>query len=172
MTGMPPEMQAMMGQFPMPPEMMFGGMGMMPDPSAFGQGGFGPGGFPPLPSGPPGGQQNFGGGYGGYPQQQQQQQQGFAGQQYGGQQQPQQSQSQQLQPPKFPGQRMGSPARMDSPNTHCPFEILLTIQWNEYSIGTTGYEWTTGILGWKREHERCTICPKRRHQKGLLKTVK
>lgn len=114
MTGMPPEMQAMMAQFPMPPDMMFGGMGMMPDPSAFGQGGFaGPGGFPPLPTGPSG-QQNFGGGYGGYPQQQQQQQ-GYGQQQYGGQ---QQSQSQ-LQPPKFPGQRMGSPARADSPNTYC-----------------------------------------------------
>jgi hypothetical protein len=116
MTGMPPDMQAMMAQFPMTPEMMFGGMGMMPDPSTFGQGGFGPGGFPPLPSGPQG-QQNFGGGgYGGFPQQQQQQ--GYGQQQYGGgQQQAQQpSQSQQLQPPKFPGQRMGSPARVGSPN--------------------------------------------------------
>src|SRR3981189_1649970 len=96
MTGMPPDMQAMMAQFPMPPDMMFGGMGMMPDPSAFGQGGFGPGGFPPLPSGPSG-QQNFGGGYGGgyQQQQQQQQQQGYGQQQYGGQQQPQQPQSQQ-----------------------------------------------------------------------------
>ena len=115
MTGMPPDMQAMMAQFPMTPEMMFGGMGMMPDPSTFGQGGFGAGGFPPLPSGPQG-QQNFGGGYGGFPQQQQQQ--GYGQQQYGGgQQQAQQpSQSQQLQPPKFPGQRMGSPARVGSPN--------------------------------------------------------
>lgn len=112
MTGMPPDMQAMMAQFSMTPDMMFGGMGMMPDPSAFGQGGFGPGGFPPLPSGPPG-QQNFGGGYGGFPQQQQQQ--GYGQQQYGGG--PQQAQqSQQLQPPKFLGQRMGSPSRQDSPN--------------------------------------------------------
>lgn len=119
MTGMPPDMQAMMAQFPMTPDMMFGGMGMMPDPNAFGQGGFGgPGGFPPLPTGPSG-QQNFGGGggYGGYSQQGQQQQ-GYGQQQYGGQQQGQQSQSQQLQPPKFPGQRMGSPARVDSPNTY------------------------------------------------------
>src|SRR5271155_2867085 len=103
MTGMPPEMQAMMGNFPMTPEMMFGGMGMMPDPSAFGQPGFG-GAFGQAPGGPSG-QQNFGGGgYGMYPQPQQQQQ---AQQGYG---------QQQLQPPKFPGQRIGSPARMGSPN--------------------------------------------------------
>jgi hypothetical protein len=118
MTGMPPEMQAMMAQFPMTPEMMFGGMGMMPDPSAFAQQpGFG--GFPQPPSGPSG-QQNFGGGYGGFPQQMSQQppQQGYGQQQYGGQ--PQQ-QSQQLQPPKFPGQRVGSPARIGSPNTFVSF---------------------------------------------------
>jgi pre-mRNA 3'-end-processing factor FIP1 len=101
MTGMPPEMQAMMSQFPMPPEMMFGGMpGMMPDPNAFGQ--FPPGGgFPQAPTGPSG-QQNFGGGNFGN---------------YGGQHQPQQQQ-QQLQPPKYHGQRMGSPGRMGSPNTY------------------------------------------------------
>jgi hypothetical protein len=113
MTGMPPEMQAMMAQFPMTPDMMFGGMGMMPDPNAFGQqGGFGGPGFQPS-AGPTGGQQNFGGQYGGFPQQQQQ---GY-GQQFGGQQQ----QQQQLQPPKFPGQRMGSPARMDSSNAYVSF---------------------------------------------------
>ena len=115
MTGMPPEMQAMMTNFPMTPEMMFGGMGMMPDPGAFGQPGFS-GAFGQAPGGPSG-QQNFaGGGYGMYPQQQQQQaQQGYGQQQYGVQ--PQQGgQQQQLQPPKFPGQRMGSPARMGSPN--------------------------------------------------------
>ena len=122
MTGMPPEMQAMMSNFPMTPEMMFG-MGMMPDPSAFGQPGFG-GAFGPPPG--PSGQQNFGGGgFGMYPQQQQQQQQpqqGYGQQQYGGQ--PQQGgQQQQLQPPKFPGQRMGSPARMGSPNAYDSFVI-------------------------------------------------
>ena len=112
MTGMPPEMQAMM-QFPMPPDMMFGGpMGMMPDPSAFGQqGGFGSG-YGQPPAGPSG--QNFGGGFGGFPpQQQQQQQQGYGQQQYGSLQQ----QQPQLQPPKFPGQRKGTPTRMGSPNT-------------------------------------------------------
>src|SRR5271169_766299 len=101
MTGVPPEMQAMMAQFPMTPEMMFGGMGMMPDPSAFAA----PGGFPPA--GPPYGQPPAGpnpqsqfGGFGGYPPP-------------SGQQPPQG----QLQMPKFPaGQRMGSPARMGSPN--------------------------------------------------------
>jgi hypothetical protein len=103
MTGMPPEMQAMMTQFPMTPEMMFGGMGMMPDPSAFGQQGFG-GGFPPQPPTGPSGGQNFGGGYGGFPQQPQQQSQ-----------QPQQSQ--QLQPPRFPGQGIG----IDSPNAYILF---------------------------------------------------
>ena len=115
MTGMPPEMQAMMAQFPMTPDMMFGGMGMMPDPSAFGQQGFG-GGFAQPPTGP-GGQQGFGGGYGGFSQQAPPGgQQGFAGQQQFGGQQPTQAQSQQLQPPKFPGQRIGSPARMGSPS--------------------------------------------------------
>lgn len=122
MTGMPPEMQAMMAQFPMTPEMMFGGMGMMPDPSAFAQQGFGGGGgFPQQPpSGPSSQQQNFGGGYGGFPQQQQQQQppqQGYGQQSQYGVQQPQQ---QQLQPPKFPGQRIGSPARMESPSAYVP----------------------------------------------------
>ena len=110
MTGMPPEMQAMMANFPMTPEMMFGGMGMMPDPSAFGQPAFG-GAFGQPPNGPSG-QQNFGGGgYGMYPQQQQQQQpqQGYGQQQ------------QQLQPPKFPSQRIGSPARMGSPNAYASF---------------------------------------------------
>src|SRR5271169_6322347 len=106
MTGMPPEMQAMMAQFPMTPEMMFGGMGMMPDPSAFGQQGFG-GGFPPQPPSGPSGGQNFGG-YGGFPQQPQQPSQLQQQQGYG-----QQQQSQQLQPPRFPSQRMGSPARME-----------------------------------------------------------
>lgn len=117
MTGMPPEMQAMMAQFPMTPEMMFGGMGMMPpDPNAFGQqAGFGGPGFQP-PTGPTGGQQNFGGQYGGFPQQQQQ---GYGQQQFGGQHQ----QQQQLQPPKFPGQRIGSPARMESPNAYGSFVI-------------------------------------------------
>jgi hypothetical protein len=117
MTGMPPEMQAMMTQFPMPPDMMFGGgMGMMPDPNAFAQqGGFG-GGYGQPPAGPSG--QNYGGGFGGFPpqQQQQQQQQGYGQQQYGGQQQ-----QQQLQPPKFPGQRKGTPVRMGSPNTYLCF---------------------------------------------------
>jgi hypothetical protein len=105
MTGMPPEMQAMMSQFPMPPEMMFGGMpGMMPDPNAFGQ--FPPGGgFQQAPTGPSG-QQNFGGGFGNY----------------GAQHQPQQQQ-QQLQPPKYHGQRMGSPGRMGSPNTYVAGEV-------------------------------------------------
>jgi hypothetical protein len=113
MMGMPPEMQAMMAQFPMTPDMMFGGMGMMPDPSAFGQqGSFGGPGFQPS-TGPTGGQQNFGGQYGGFPQQQQQ---GYGQQQFGGQQQ-----QQQLQPPKFPGQRTGSPARMDSSNAYVSF---------------------------------------------------
>ena len=112
MTGMPPEMQAMMSQFPMPPEMMFGGMGMMPDPNAFGQQGFpgGGGGFGQPPTGPSG-QQNFGGQFGGFPPQQQQQQQGYGQPQYGVQQQ-------QLQAPRFPGQRTGSPVRMGSPNTY------------------------------------------------------
>ena len=110
MTGMPPEMQAMMAQFPMPPDMMFGGgMPMMPDPNAFAQqGGFG-GGFGQPPAGPSG--QNFGGGYGGFPPQQPQQ--GYGQQQYDGQQQ-----QQQLQPPKFPGQRKGTPTRMGSPNAY------------------------------------------------------
>jgi hypothetical protein len=103
MTGMPPEVQAMMSQFPMPPEMMFGGMpGMMPDPNAFGQ--FPGGGFQQAPTGPSG-QQNFGGGFGNY----------------GGQhQQHQPQQQQQLQPPKYhgAGARMGSPGRMASPNTY------------------------------------------------------
>ena len=117
MTGMPPEMQAMMSQFPMPPEMMFGGMGMMPDPNAFGQQGFGGGGGFGHPPPGPSGQPNFGGQFGGFPPQQQQQQpqqqqqQGYGQPQYGIQQQ------QQLQPPKFPSQRMGSPVRMESPNT-------------------------------------------------------
>ena len=112
-------MQAMMSQFPMPPEMMFGGMGMMPDPSAFGQQGFGNGGFGQPPTGPSGQQQNFGGGYSGFPQTQQQQQ-GYGGpQQYGGQQQ-----QQQLQPPKFPGQRMGSPPRMGSPNAYVSLLVI------------------------------------------------
>jgi len=123
MTGMPPEMQAMMTQFPMAPEMMFGAMGMM-DPNAFAQqGGFGAG-YGQASAGPSG-QQQFGG-YGGFPQQQQQQppqQQGY-GQQYGV---PQGGQ-QQLQPPKYPNQRMGSPARMGSPNAYDPFlfQILRT----------------------------------------------
>jgi len=94
MTGMPPDMQAMMGQFPMPPEMMFGGMGMMPDPNAFAQQGFGQQAY---------GGQNFGGagGFAGYPQQGQQQQ--IPGQQM--------QQQQQLQPPRYPSQsgRIGSP---------------------------------------------------------------
>ena len=114
MTGVPPEMQAMMAQFPMGPEMMFGGMGMMPDPSAFGQQGFG--GYGPPPTGPAA-QQNFGGAYGGFPQQPQPQQ-GY-GQQFGGQQmqqsQPQQSQ---IQAPKYPGQRVNSPTRKASPNLY------------------------------------------------------
>jgi hypothetical protein len=109
MTGMPPEMQAMMAQFPMGPDMMFGAMGMM-DPSAFAQqGGFG-GGFNQNVPG-----QQFGG-YGGFPQQQPQmpaqQQQGY-GQQYGTA-----PGTQQLQPPKFPSQRIGSPARMGSPKAY------------------------------------------------------
>lgn len=112
-------MQAMMAQFPMTPEMMFGGMGMMPDPSAFAQGGFG--GFGQPPTGP-GGQQSFGGGYGGFPPQGQQGgQPGYGAQQQFGGQQPPQGQQQQLQPPKFPSQRVGSPARMESPNLYIPF---------------------------------------------------
>jgi hypothetical protein len=109
MTGVPPELQAMIAQFPMTPDMMFGGMGMMPDPTTFGQqGGFGSefGQPPPGPSG-----QNFGGGFGGF-QSQQQQQQGYGKQAYG-----LQPQQQQLPPPKFPGQRKGTPTRMESPNT-------------------------------------------------------
>jgi hypothetical protein len=124
MTGVPPELQAMMAQFPMTPEMMFGaGMGMMPDPTAFGpQGGFG-GAFGQPPPGPSG--QNFGGGFGGFPsqqQQQQQQQQGYGQQPYGVQ-----PQQQQLQPPKFPGQRKGTPTRMGSPNTCISTGIDLTV---------------------------------------------
>lgn len=93
----------MMSQFPMPPEMMFAGMpGMMPDPSAFGQ--FPGGGFQQTPTGPSG-QQSFGGGYGGYGVQQHQQHQP-----------PQQPQLQ--PPPKYHGQRIGSPARMGSPNLY------------------------------------------------------
>jgi hypothetical protein len=109
MTGLPPEMQAMMGQFPMPPEMMFGGMGMMPDPNAFSQQGFGQQGF---------GGQNFGGGgpggFGGFPQQGQQQQQ-IPGQQM--------SQQQQLQPPRYPIQsgRIGSP----NPYFSCGEPVLM-----------------------------------------------
>ena len=134
MTGMPPEMQAMMSQFPMPPEMMFGGMGMMPDPNAFGQQGFagGGGGFGPPPTGPSG-QQNFGGQFGGFPpqqqqqqqqpQQQQQQQQGYGQPQYGVQQQ-------QLQPPNFPRQRIGSPVRIESPTTY------ISIYWLDNFVGT------------------------------------
>jgi hypothetical protein len=123
MTGMPPEMQAMMSQFPMPPEMMFGGMGMMPDPTAFGQQGFGGGtggGFGQPPTGPSG-QQNFGGQFGGFPPQQQQQQQPPLQQQQQGYGQPQygvQQQQQQLQPPRFPGQRIASPVRIESPTTY------------------------------------------------------
>jgi hypothetical protein len=108
MTGMPPDMQAMMAQFPMTPDMMFGGMGMMPDPTAFVQPGFG-GSFG-QPTGPQAGQQNFSGGYGGFPQQSHQQQPGY-NQQFG-------QQSSQLQPPKFPSQRPGSPARTGSPNMY------------------------------------------------------
>src|SRR5579871_5590052 len=118
MTGMPPEMQAMMTQFPMAPEMMFGGMGMM-DPSAFAQGGFGQA-FGQPPAGPSG-QQQFGG-YSGFPQQQQQQQQQVPSQQphgYGQQYGVSQGQPQ-LQLPKFPAQRTASPARMGSPNAYSP----------------------------------------------------
>src|SRR5262245_32097030 len=115
MTGMPPEMQTMMAQFPMPPEMMFGAMGMMPDPNAFAQpGGFPGGNFGQPPTGPSA-QSSFGG-FGAYPppppqtqaplpppppppaqsQQIPTQPQGYGGQQ--------------LQAPKFTsGQRMGSP---------------------------------------------------------------
>jgi hypothetical protein len=84
--------------------MMFGGMGMMPDPSAFGaQTGF-------LQGQAPYGQAPAGVGaqgqfppFGGYPP-------------AGGPVPP--APGQQLQPPKYPSQRMGSPARMGSPGAY------------------------------------------------------